>query len=251
MIRESAFPVGPGTFRKTTLNAGLMAQTESVFAAVTGTSDCAATSTKARPWTAPARPSTPGSRSARCPTPRRAGGAVRGEGRSSGSSTSPTAGAVRLLVEQATVRRPLRQTEPPRTRYRPAGRHTCPRRALARPPGRQVEVTSTRIVSLARRSVAAIEYTVEAIDEFTRVTVQYRTGRQQDQPGDVEKIRIHRRCWAGLAAGRPPMRSAERRTHSPRPPQRVDDGRRHGPRRRGAGCIRGPRRPTTWPGRRP
>ena len=40
------------------------------------------------------------------------------------------------------------------------------------PAGQQVAVTTTRIVSLAHRSVAAIEYVVEAIDEFARFTVQ-------------------------------------------------------------------------------
>jgi alpha,alpha-trehalose phosphorylase len=40
------------------------------------------------------------------------------------------------------------------------------------PAGKQVKVVSTRLVSLAQRSVAAIEYTVEALEEFARVTVQ-------------------------------------------------------------------------------
>src|ERR1700751_4503309 len=40
------------------------------------------------------------------------------------------------------------------------------------PAGQRVNVRSTRLVSLAHRSVAAIEYVVEAVGEFARVTVQ-------------------------------------------------------------------------------
>ena len=50
------------------------------------------------------------------------------------------------------------------------------------PAGTQVEVTSTRLVSLAQRGVAAIEYVVEAVDEFTRVTVQSELVANEDQP---------------------------------------------------------------------
>ena len=41
---------------------------------------------------------------------------------------------------------------------------------------------STRLVSLAQRSVAAIEYVVEAVDEFARVTVQSELVANEDQP---------------------------------------------------------------------
>ena len=50
------------------------------------------------------------------------------------------------------------------------------------PAGKQVAVRSTRLVSLAQRSVAAIEYVVEAIDEFVRVTVQSELVANEDQP---------------------------------------------------------------------
>jgi alpha,alpha-trehalose phosphorylase len=50
------------------------------------------------------------------------------------------------------------------------------------PAGKQVQVTSTRLVSLVQRSVAAIEYIVEAIDEFVRVTVQSELVANEDQP---------------------------------------------------------------------
>src|SRR6202022_656436 len=50
------------------------------------------------------------------------------------------------------------------------------------PAGKQVKVVSTRLVSLAQRSVAAIEYVVEALDEFVRVTVQSELVTNEDQP---------------------------------------------------------------------
>jgi alpha,alpha-trehalose phosphorylase len=50
------------------------------------------------------------------------------------------------------------------------------------PAGRRVDVRSTRLVSLAQRGVAAIEYVVEAIDEFVRATVQSELVANEDQP---------------------------------------------------------------------
>ena len=50
------------------------------------------------------------------------------------------------------------------------------------PAGGRVQVTSTRLVSLTQRGVAAIEYVVEALDEFTTVTVQSELVANEDQP---------------------------------------------------------------------
>nr|MDP9167646.1 family 65 glycosyl hydrolase [Actinomycetota bacterium] len=50
------------------------------------------------------------------------------------------------------------------------------------PAGRGVSVTSTRLVSLTLRGVAAIEYVVEALDEFVTVTVQSELVANEDQP---------------------------------------------------------------------
>ena len=49
---------------------------------------------------------------------------------------------------------------------------------------------STRLVSLAQRSVAAIEYVVEAIDEFVRVTVQSELVANEDQPERSQDPRV-------------------------------------------------------------
>jgi alpha,alpha-trehalose phosphorylase len=58
------------------------------------------------------------------------------------------------------------------------------------PAGKQVVVRSTRLVSLAQRSVAAIEYTVEAVDQFTRVTVQSELVANEDQPERSQDPRV-------------------------------------------------------------
>jgi trehalose/maltose hydrolase-like predicted phosphorylase len=58
------------------------------------------------------------------------------------------------------------------------------------PSGKQVRVVSTRLVSLVQRSVAAIEYTVEAIDEFARVTVQSELVANEDQPETSRDPRV-------------------------------------------------------------
>jgi alpha,alpha-trehalose phosphorylase len=50
------------------------------------------------------------------------------------------------------------------------------------PAGKQVKMSSTRLVSLSQRSVVAIEYIVEAVDEFVRVTVQSELVTNEDQP---------------------------------------------------------------------
>src|SRR5271156_2789546 len=58
------------------------------------------------------------------------------------------------------------------------------------PAGRQVKLVSTRLVSLAHRSVAAIEYAVEAIDEFVRITVQSELVSNEDQPETSKDPRV-------------------------------------------------------------
>jgi trehalose/maltose hydrolase-like predicted phosphorylase len=50
------------------------------------------------------------------------------------------------------------------------------------PAGKEVHVQTTRLVSLAQRAVAAIEYVVEAVDEFVLVTAQSELVANEDQP---------------------------------------------------------------------
>jgi alpha,alpha-trehalose phosphorylase len=58
------------------------------------------------------------------------------------------------------------------------------------PASKQVKVVSTRLVSLAQRSVAAIEYTVEALDEFVRVTVQSELVANEEVPASSHDPRV-------------------------------------------------------------
>jgi len=58
------------------------------------------------------------------------------------------------------------------------------------PAGKEVRVQSTRLVSLGQRSVAAIEYVVEAIDQFVRVTVQSELVANEDQPERSKDPRV-------------------------------------------------------------
>ncbi len=58
------------------------------------------------------------------------------------------------------------------------------------PAGKQIKVHSTRLVSLVHRGVAAIEYIVEAVDEFTRVTVQSELVTNEDQPETEDDPRV-------------------------------------------------------------
>lgn len=58
------------------------------------------------------------------------------------------------------------------------------------PAGKQVKVRSTRLVSLTHRSVAAIEYVVEAVDDFARITVQSELVANEDQPQTADDPRV-------------------------------------------------------------
>lgn len=58
------------------------------------------------------------------------------------------------------------------------------------PTGKQVALRSTRLVSLTLRNVAAIEYVVEALDQFVRVTVQSELVTNEDQPTTSNDPRV-------------------------------------------------------------
>ena len=58
------------------------------------------------------------------------------------------------------------------------------------PTGKKIKITSTRIVSLAQRSVAAIEYVVEAQDEFVRVTAQSELVANEELPPSSRDPRV-------------------------------------------------------------
>src|SRR6185312_9911621 len=58
------------------------------------------------------------------------------------------------------------------------------------PAGKRVNVRSTRLVSLSHRSVAAIEYIVEAVGDFARITVQSELVANEDQPRPSSDPRV-------------------------------------------------------------
>lgn len=58
------------------------------------------------------------------------------------------------------------------------------------PAGKRIKITSTRIVSLTQRSVAAIEYIVEAQDEFVRVTAQSELVANEELPPSTKDPRV-------------------------------------------------------------
>ena len=58
------------------------------------------------------------------------------------------------------------------------------------PAGKKIKVRSTRLVSLTQRSVAAIEYVVEPVDEFVRFTVQSELVANEDQPEPSKDPRV-------------------------------------------------------------
>lgn len=68
---------------------------------------------------------------------------------------------------------------------------TLTRTALWESPAvKKIKVVSTRLVSLTQRSVAAIEYTVEAVDEFARVTVQSELVANEELPPSSNDPRV-------------------------------------------------------------
>ncbi len=100
-------------------------------------------------------------------------------------------------------------------------------------------MTSTRLVSLANRSVAAIEYVVEAVDEFVRVTVQSELVTNEDQPQTSADPRVSAILDNPLEAVDHEAIERRRAAHAPDPGQRADDGRRDGSRDRRARAGRG------------
>jgi trehalose/maltose hydrolase-like predicted phosphorylase len=112
----------------------------------------------------------------------------------------PEAGQTMVNVTNGKIMRLLVDDEPFDVRYGDLLSHervldlrsgTLTRQAHWRSPaGKQVKVHSTRLVSLVHRSVAAIEYIVEAVDEFVRVTVQSELVTNEDQPDTEDDPRV-------------------------------------------------------------
>ncbi len=179
MITADTFPVEPWHVRETTLDLDLLAQSESVFALSNGHVGMRGNLDEGEPHGMPG--TYLNSFFELRPLPyAEAGYGYPEEGQSLVDVTNGK--ILRLLVDD----------EPFDVRYGVLSHHervldfragTLTRSVVWRSPaGRQIALTSTRLVSLAHRGVAAIEYVVEAVDEFTRVTVQSELVANEDQP---------------------------------------------------------------------
>ena len=179
MITEHTFPVEPWQVRETKLNLNLLAQSESVFALSNGHIGLRGNLDEGEPY------GLPGTYLNSFYETRPLPYAEAGYG-------YPEDGQSMIDVTNGKIMRLLVDDEPFDVRYGElhehervldmrAGtltRHVC----WTSPAGKRVNVRSTRLVSLAQRSVAAIEYVVEAVGEFARVTVQSELVANEDQP---------------------------------------------------------------------
>jgi alpha,alpha-trehalose phosphorylase len=179
MISEDAFPVEPWQVRETRLDLKLLAQSESLFALSNGHIGLRGNLDEGEPFGLPG-------------TYLNSLYEVRPLPYAEAGFGYPEAGQTVVDVTNGKIMRLFVDDEPFDVRYGQLIDHervldlragTLTRRTHWRSPtGKQVKMVSTRLVSLAQRSVAAIEYVVEAIDEFVRVTVQSELVTNEDQP---------------------------------------------------------------------
>lgn len=187
MITHEAYPVEPWQVRETRLDLNLLAQSESLFALSNGHIGLRGNLDEGEPF------GLPGTYLAGFFEVRPLPYAEAGFG-------YPEAGQTVVDVTNGKVMRLLVDDEPFDVRYGDLLDHertldlragTLRRHAHWRSPaGKQVKVDSTRLVSFAHRGVAAIEYVVEAIDEFVRVTVQSELVTNEDQPETSDDPRV-------------------------------------------------------------
>ncbi|MGJ6126013.1 glycoside hydrolase family 65 protein [Mycolicibacterium sp. Y3] len=179
MIDHDAFPIEPWRIRETRLDLDLLAQSESIFALSNGHIGLRGNLDEGEPH------GLPGTYLNSFYETRALPYAETGFG-------YPEAGQTIVDITNGKLLRLLVDDEPFDLRYGELIDHervldlragTLTRVAQWRSPaGKQVKITSTRLVSLTQRSVAAIEYVVEAVDEFSLVTVQSELVANEDQP---------------------------------------------------------------------
>ena len=179
MITDAAFPVDPWHVCETELNLDLLAQSESVFALSNGHLGLRGNLDEGEPYGLPG-------------TYLNSFFEIRPLPYAEAGYGDPEAGQTIVDVTNGKIMRLLVDDEPFDVRYGELLSHervldlragTLTRRAHWRSPaGQQVQVVSTRLVSLAHRAVAAIEYVVEAVSDFVRVTVQSELVTNEDQP---------------------------------------------------------------------
>ena len=179
MISDDTFPVEPWQVRETRLDLNVLAQSESLFALSNGHIGIRGNLDEGEPHGLPG-------------TYLNSFYEVRPLPYAEAGYGYPEAGQTVVDVTNGKILRLLVDDEPFDVRYGKLLSHervldlragTLKRYAhWESPVGKQVMVTSTRLVSLAQRSVVAIEYVVEAVDEFVRVTVQSELVANEDQP---------------------------------------------------------------------
>ncbi|CAJ1508328.1 glycoside hydrolase family 65 protein [[Mycobacterium] holstebronense] len=179
MISEDYFPIEPWQIRETHLDLDLLGQTESLFALSNGHIGLRGNLDEGEPHGLPG-------------TYLNSFYEVRPLPHAESGFGYPQAGQTVVDVTNGKIIRLMVDDEPLDVRYGELIDHerildlragTLSRHIHWRSPAKkQVKAHSTRLVSLAQRSVAAIEYVVEAIDEFVRVTVQSELVANEDQP---------------------------------------------------------------------
>ncbi|MGV0749285.1 glycoside hydrolase family 65 protein [Mycolicibacter minnesotensis] len=179
MIAQDYFPIEPWQIRETHLDLDLLGQTESLFALSNGHIGLRGNLDEGEPHGLPG-------------TYLNSFYEVRPLPHAESGFGYPQAGQTVVDVTNGKIIRLMVDDEPLDVRYGELIDHerildlragTLTRHIHWRSPAKkQVKVHSTRLVSLAHRAVAAIEYVVEAIDEFVRVTVQSELVANEDQP---------------------------------------------------------------------
>jgi trehalose/maltose hydrolase-like predicted phosphorylase len=179
MITQDAFPVEPWVVRETRLDLNVIAQSESLFALSNGHIGLRGNLDEGEPYGLPG-------------TYLNSFYEIRPLPYAEAGYGYPEAGQTVVDVTNGKIIRLSVEDEPFDVRY---GKLISHERVLdlrtgllvrnahwSSPSGKQVKVTSTRLVSLTHRSAAAIEYVVEAVDEFVRVNVQSELVTNEDQP---------------------------------------------------------------------
>ncbi|BBZ27399.1 putative glycosyl hydrolase [Mycolicibacterium madagascariense] len=179
MITDDTFPVEPWQVREKTLDLDILAQSESVFALSNGHIGMRGNLDEGEPHGLPG-------------TYLNSFFEIRPLPYAEAGYGYPEEGQTLVDVTNGKILRLLVDDEPFDVRYGQLEHHervldfragTLRRDVRWRSPaGRRIALTTTRLVSLAHRGVAAIEYVVEAVDEFTRVTVQSELVANEDQP---------------------------------------------------------------------
>ncbi len=184
---DDRFPVEPWQLRETSLDLDVLARSESLFALSNGHIGLRANLDEGEPY------ALPGTYLNSFVEERPLPYAEAGYG-------YPEIGQSIIDVTNGKVIRLLVDDEPFDLRYGELLEHertldlragTLTRVARWRSPAeKNIAVKSTRLVSLVHRSVAAIEYIVEAVDEFTLVTVQSELVANEDQPDPSADPRV-------------------------------------------------------------